>query len=81
MRKHIGFERRYHSLTGREIEKIWRKECGQIEDEVFKPNQKQFKQFDESLFRAYIDKFSKKDLQKASKILNDKILSDIFDVK
>lgn len=26
MRKHIGFERRYHSLTGREIEEIWRNE-------------------------------------------------------
>ena len=26
MKKHIGFERRYHSLTGREIEEIYDKE-------------------------------------------------------
>ena len=52
-----------------------------LEMVIKKFNQKQFKQFDESLFKAYIDKFSKEDLQKASKILNDKILSDIFNVK
>lgn len=52
-----------------------------VRDGLVKPNQKQFKTFDESLFKSYIDKFSKEDLQKASKILNDKILCDIFDVK
>ena len=29
IRKHIGFERRYHSLTGREIEEIWLKETSE----------------------------------------------------
>ena len=32
-------------------------------------NQKQFKQFDESLFKAYIDKFSDEDKVKALEIL------------
>lgn len=58
-------ERHRQSLTGREIEEIWRKECNQIEDEVFKPNQKQFKQFDESLHKAYLNKFSEEDKFKA----------------
>jgi hypothetical protein len=34
-------------------------------------NQKQFKQFDESLFRAYISKFSDEDKLKAFNILNE----------
>lgn len=88
MRRHIGFERRYHSLTGREIEEIWRKENPiaalpdeminidfESEDDVekflMKSNQKQFKQFDESLFKAYINKFSDEDKLKAFEILNE----------
>jgi len=35
-------DRHPNSLTGREIEEIWRKECEQIEDEVFKPNQREY---------------------------------------
>jgi hypothetical protein len=58
-------------LTGKEIEEIWLKECNRIEDEVFKPNQKQFKQFNPELFKAYIDKFSDEDKMKAFKILNE----------
>ena len=61
-------ERHPNTLTGREIEEIWRKETKdgsdrEIIEHVFesKPNQKQFKQFDESLFKAYIDKFSNED--------------------
>lgn len=38
-------------------------------NKVNKPNQKQFKQFDESLFKAYIDKFSDEDKLKAIKVL------------
>lgn len=34
-----------------------------------KPNQKQFKQFDESLFKAYVDKFSDEDKLNALKVL------------
>lgn|SRR5574343_587049 len=82
IRRHIGFERKYHSLTGREIEQIWVKETQSNITEIvedlkiqldkaiqnsnplfpnYKSNQKQFKQFDESLFKAYIDKFSNED--------------------
>lgn len=59
------------SLTGREIEQIWLKEMQNQSEErtaeqhSYKPNQKQFKQFDESLFKAYIDKFSDEDKFKA----------------
>ncbi len=59
------------SLTGREIEEIWRKECNQIEEEIFKNNQKQFKKFSSELFKAYIDKFSEEDKIKAFEILFD----------
>ena len=67
----------FHSLTGREIEEIWRNEV-QIPElrnaehntkYLEKPNQKQFKQFDESLFKAYIDKFSDEDKEKCFEIL------------
>lgn len=64
------FESRNPSLlTIEQVEQIWRKECNQIEDEFFKPNQKQFKQFDESLFKAYIFKFSEEDKEKCFEIL------------
>lgn len=72
-------------LTGREIEEIFRKEIGDLklhegeivdksypkefQDAYLKPNQKQFKKFDESLFKAYIDKFSNEDKLKALKVL------------
>jgi len=69
------------SLTGREIEKIWRKEhpnlikdadeLSNLMDDTFesKPNQKQFKEFNPELFKAYINKFSDKDKVKALNIL------------
>lgn len=63
------------SLTGREIEEIWRKETQNSIDKPqskeikkaleIKYNQKQYKQFDESLFKAYISKFSDEDKLKA----------------
>lgn len=40
-----------------------------VRDGLVKPNQKQFKQFDESLFKSYIDKFSNEDKIKALNIL------------
>jgi len=60
------------SLTGREIEEIWKNEV-QVKElsnvhhnaEYLKPNQKQFKQFDESLHKAYLNKFSEEDKFKA----------------
>lgn len=62
-------------LNQYEIELIWLKETQEdysdvaeaakklsnTIEELRKPNQKQFKQFDESLFKAYIDKFSNED--------------------
>lgn len=63
----------YSPLTPIEIEEIWKIELPLEEREnyygIYKPNQKQFKQFDESLFKAYIDKFSDEDLYKAHNIL------------
>lgn len=65
----ITLGRTHENLTGREIEEIWKKETQYnvendpvlLKDMGYKPNQKQFKQFDESLFKAYIDKFSDED--------------------
>jgi len=73
--RRCGFsDNRFISLTGREIEEIWRKEtqdeklnkdheyeqqahlAGAVAE--FKPNQKQFKEFNPELFKQYIDKFS-----------------------
>lgn len=79
-------------ITDREIEEIWRKETqteiisephidkyGDLRYNKFeKPNQKQFKQFDESLFKAYIDKFSTKDLSIAFDVFITRLLEDSF---
>lgn len=78
------FQRTSQSLTGREIEEIYNKEVlepkrqkewqeSQVNCRYTKPNAKEFKQFDESLFRAYIDKFSTEDLYKALKIIGQKL--------
>ena len=64
-------ERHPDSLTGREIEEIWRKETAHIDpsdiEAAYKTqvNQKQFKKFDESLHKAYLNKFSDEDKFKA----------------
>ena len=61
------FQRTSQSLTGREIEEIYNKEVlepkrqkewqeSQVNCRYTKPNAKEFKQFDESLFKAYTDK-------------------------
>lgn len=71
-------------LTGREIEKIWRKETKdgsdrEIIEEAFpdlKPNQKQFKQFSPELFKSYISKFSDDDKRKAFELIFDSISYD-----
>lgn len=44
-------------------------DCGKITVRESKLNQKQFKQFDESLFKDYIDKFSDEDKEKCFEIL------------
>jgi len=44
-------------LTGREIQEIWEKETIKIENKVFKPNEKQFKEFNSELARKYLNKF------------------------
>lgn len=75
----------YTELTGGEIQHIWAVETNRIENVVFTPNfstqeekletvkqkfnQKQYKQFDESLFKAYIDKFSDEDKIKVLNVL------------
>lgn len=71
LKYHDPFDRTQNSLTNSEIEEIWKNEVQVVElrnaehnSEYLdkpKPNQKQFKQFDESLFKAYIDKFSDED--------------------
>jgi hypothetical protein len=58
------------NVTPERIEEIWRKEVNQITENVFsKPNQKQFKEFNPDLFKAYISKFSDEDKLKALKIV------------
>jgi hypothetical protein len=67
----------FHSLTGREIEEIWRKETAYIDPSDIeaaykmqvKPNQKQFKEFNESLFKAYINKFDDEDKYEMLRLL------------
>lgn len=70
----------YKELTGREIEEIYNKEVlepkrqkewqeSQVNCRYTKPNAKEFKQFDESLFKSYINKFSNEDKIKALNIL------------
>lgn len=66
----------YEELTGREIEEIYNKEVlepkrqkewqeSQVNCKYTKPNAKEFKQFDESLHKAYLNKFSEEDKFKA----------------
>lgn len=72
-------ERHRQSLTGREIEEIWYKEIGLNQDSVEyieKRNQKQFKQFDESLFKAYIDKLPESESLNMIKIIYENKLAD-----
>lgn len=76
----------YKTKAGREIEEIWRKETtitGYCDDGyplnssgniVSKPNQKQFKEFDDVLFKSYIDKFSDDGKLKAFRILYKEVL-------
>ena len=81
------FESRNPSLlTIEQVEEIWKNEV-QIPilrnakhnvEYLEKPNQKQFKQFDESLFKAYIDKFSDEDKLKARNIIESTIPSDLL---
>ena len=54
-------------LTDEEIEYVWKQE------NKGKPNQKQYKEFSPSLFKAYINKFSRKDLLLAYSILTESI--------
>jgi len=71
-------------LTGREIEEIWKKENpiaalpdelintnfdGIEEEHSYKPNKKQFVEFNEDLFKAYINKFSDLGKRKAIEML------------
>lgn len=80
-------ERSLDSLTGREIEEIWRKETKEgsdreIIEEVFpdlKSNQKQFVEFNEDLFKAYIAKFSYDDQSKMVEILLGLFPNGTFD--
>jgi hypothetical protein len=78
-------ERHKQSLTGREIEEIWLKETGGelatggekvLEILNSKPNAKEFKQFDESLFRTYIDKLPESESLNMIKIIYENKLPD-----
>lgn len=67
-------ERNYQSLTGSEIEEIWKNDLPLEEREnyygIYKPNQKQF---DIALFKAYIEKFTPADRVMAKVILESRI--------
>lgn len=84
---HLFQFRDQDSLTGREIEEIWMKETqnnivnwDENPETILKdkPNQKQFKQFDESLFKAYINKFSDEDKLKAFKTFKTQISDMLY---
>jgi hypothetical protein len=64
-------------LRNDEIEEIWKTHAidYQLSDSevVLKQNQKQFKEFNPDLFKAYIDKFSKIDKIKAFKVLMNEL--------
>lgn len=78
--------RHFTSLTGREIEEIWRKETQEgsdreIIEHVFpdlKPNQKQFKKFNPELFKSYINKFSDEDKLKARRLIESSIPQNLL---
>ena len=68
---HFGHERNYNSLTGREIEEIWKNQLPLAEREfyyglykesekeyIFKLNQKQFKELNPELHLKHLNKFS-----------------------
>lgn len=58
---------KYSELTGREIQNIWAVESEL--DRTVKPNKKQFAEFNEDLFKAYIAKFSEEDKVRVFEIL------------
>ena len=73
------FESRNPSLlTIEQVEEIWIKENNidedlEIWDNVHKPNQKQFKEFNPELFKAYIDKLPKNSLYSCKQIIDEKL--------
>jgi hypothetical protein len=73
-------------LTGREIEQIWRKENFDNEGNpqrgitITKSNQKQFKEFNPELFRAYINKFSDEDKIRCVEILFNSFVKNYWEV-
>lgn len=58
-----------------EVDELLNQQAAKTTAQVLKSNQKQFKQFDESLFKAYIDKFSDEDKLKAFQILAKELYS------
>jgi hypothetical protein len=80
----------WQSLTGREIEEIYLKENtivkhignGNLVNEsgniIHKMNQKQFKEFNPELFKAYIDKFSDEDKLAAIRVIHKTLPNSNF---
>lgn len=56
-----------------EVDRLLDQQAARTTAQVLRSNQKQFKQFDESLFKAYIDKFSDEDKLKALIVVWNKI--------
>lgn len=54
-----------------EVDKLLDQQAARTAAQIIESNQKQFKQFNESLFKAYISKFSDEDKLKAFNILNE----------
>ena len=83
---YLGNQRFEYSLTSREIEEIFKKETAHIDPTDIqsaymmqvKANQKQFKEFNPELFKAYIDKFSDEDKIKAILILGNSIPTNMI---
>ena len=80
---YIGLYYSDDTVTPERIKEIYNKEVlepkrqkewqeSQVNCKYTKPNAKEFKQFDESLFRAYIEKFDDKGLEKAKRLIEAK---------
>lgn len=58
-----------------EVDRLLDHQAAKTTAQILKSNQKQFREFDESLFKAYIDKFSNEDKLKAFQILAKELYS------
>lgn len=69
--------RKWHNqkqYSQEEVDRLLDQQAARTTAQVLRSNQKQFKQFDESLFLAYIDKFNDNDKLRAFRILYKEVI-------